>query len=556
MACVTVIEQELDERVEVTTAPPRPSALTRLKSAFPAPQPDLRPPVEKLRDGPPSDRLLSWVVTLGITALAFGLRFVGLGNPSYIVFDETYYAKDAYTLLKLGYEGSWPESANDSIAAGNVNVFTTDPSFIVHPQVGKWLIASGEWLFGMNSFGWRFPSLVFGSLMIFMTIRLARRLSRSTLIGGLAGFLLTIDGLNFVMSRIALLDVFQAFFIVAAVAAIVADRDYVRHRLADYLDRRGLRDLGGTAGPWIFRPWLVVAGVMFGLGLGTKWNTIFVMATFGILVVAWTVGARRLAGARRKSYTSLLTDGIPAFVWLVVVPCILYVASWWSWLATQGGYDRQWGAEHPDDPLVKLLGKPLASLAWYHKEIWDFHNGDYIKHADHVYAAHPAGWLVNARPIGIDAVNGIQPGVDGCPEGTETCLRVISATGTPTMWWAAAIALCVAITWWIAGRDWRFGVPALAALSTYLPWFNYTERSLFFFYAITIVPFTMICLAMTLGLILGKAGSGERRRQGAIAVGILVGLFTANFAFIYPILTDGLLTQSHWLARMWFSSWI
>ena len=51
----------------------------------------------------------------------------------------------------------------------------------MHPQVGKWIIAGGEHLFGMNSFGWRFGSLVFGTLLVLVTIRLVRRVSRSTL---------------------------------------------------------------------------------------------------------------------------------------------------------------------------------------------------------------------------------------------------------------------------------------------------------------------------------------------------------------------------------------
>ena len=63
-------------------------------------------------------------------------------------------------------------------------------------------------------------SLVFGTLLIMVTIRLVRRASKSTLIGGLAGILLTFDGLEFVMSRTALLDIFVAFFVVAAVACL------------------------------------------------------------------------------------------------------------------------------------------------------------------------------------------------------------------------------------------------------------------------------------------------------------------------------------------------
>ena len=548
--------EDLEAATEV--AAPRSSGWgQRMRRLVPTRTIDTRSAIERLWDAPPRDARLSWLLTLGLTALAFCIRLVGIAYPKGILFDETYYAKDAYTLLKLGYEGSWPENANDMIASGNADVYTTNASFIVHPQVGKWLIASGEWLFGMNSFGWRFPALVFGSLLVAVVIRLARRLTRSTMVGAIAGFLLCVDGLDFVMSRLALLDIFEAFFIAAGVLAVVIDRDYFRHRLARDLERKGLTDYGGAASPFIFRPWLIVAGVLFGLAMGSKWNAVFVVASFGVLAVVWSITARRLAGARRRSYMALLLDGLPAFLSMVVLSFIVYVATWFSWLRTQGGYDRQWGAEHPDSWQVKLLGKPLASLLYYHKEIWEFHNGDYIKHSTHVYAAHPGGWLINARPIGIDAVNGIQPGTNGCPaNGTETCLRVISATGTPTLWWLAALALLVSIAWWVAGRDWRFGVPIVAGMSTYLPWFNYTERSLFFFYAITIIPFTAICLAMVLGLILGKANAGPRRRQGAIVVGVILAIVTLNFAFIYPIITDALLTQSQWLARMWFGSWI
>ncbi len=552
----TVSAEDVEATTEATA--PRSSGWgRRIRRLVPTRTIDARSALERLWDAPPRDARLSWLLTLGLTALAFCIRLVGIAFPKGILFDETYYAKDAYTLLKLGYEGSWPENANDMIASGNVDVYTTNASFIVHPQVGKWLIASGEWLFGMNSFGWRFPALIFGSLLVAVVIRLARRLTRSTMVGAIAGFLLCVDGLDFVMSRIALLDIFEAFFIAAGVLAVVIDRDYFRHRLARDLERKGLTDYGGAPSPFIFRPWLIVAGVLFGLATGTKWNAVFVLASFGVLAVVWSVTARRLAGARRRSYMALLLDGVPAFVSLVVISFVVYVATWFSWLRTQGGYDRQWGVEHPDSWQVKLLGKPLASLLYYHKEIWEFHNGDYIKHSTHVYAAHPGGWLINARPIGIDAVNGIQPGVDGCQaNSTETCLRVISATGTPTLWWFAALALLVSIAWWVAGRDWRFGVPIVAGLSTYLPWFNYTERSLFFFYAITIIPFTAICLAMVLGLILGRANAGPRRRQGAIVVGVILAIITLNFAFIYPIITDALLTQSQWLARMWFGSWI
>jgi dolichyl-phosphate-mannose-protein mannosyltransferase len=512
--------------------------------------------IERLRVAMPTDRINGWIVTLIIGAIAFVIRYVNLGYPNKLVFDETYYAKDAYSLLKFGYERDWPSNANSKIITGNVDVMQDSAAFVVHPQFGKWLIAAGEQLFGMNSFGWRFASLVFGTLLIMVTIRLVRRVSKSTMIGGLAGILLTFDGLAFVMSRTALLDSFMAFFLVAAVACLVADREWFRNRLARYLERRELADLGGRFGPaLILRPWRIAAGVCFGLALGTKWNALFPLAAFALLSLAWDVGARRLAGAGSRTKLSIVRDGIPAFISLVVLSVVVYVGTWASWLLTSGGYDRAWGQEHPEHVTVRLLGKPLASLLHYQYDIWNFHTGDFINHAQHTYRADPAGWLIVARPIGIDAVNNIKPGTDGCL-GPDNCIRVISGVGTPALWWVAIFALVAAAILWVGGRDWRFGVPVVGVLSSWLPWFAFDSRPLFFFYAIAIIPFSVMAVALCAGWILGDAQAGDRRMVAAIVIGAFVALVAANFAYLYPILTDELLAYPKWLSRMWFRSWI
>jgi dolichyl-phosphate-mannose--protein O-mannosyl transferase len=536
----------------------RVSPLARLRSTAHA---EKLTTIERLRDGQTAlrDRLNGWIVTIAITLVAFFLRLVNLGYPNKLVFDETYYAKDAWTLWLFGYERAWPDPAektNSSVAAGDVNIYKDTAEFIVHPPVGKWLIGFGEQLFGMNSFGWRFMPLVFGSLLVLMTIRMARRLSRSTLIGAIAGILLTFDGLAFAMSRIALLDIFQAFFLVAAVTCVVADRDFYRGWLADRLEAMGVPDLAGRFGPVLWwRPWRLLAGLMFGLAIGTKWNSVYVLATMGLLSVIWDVGARRLAGADFKAWLALVIDGIPALIRLVLVSAVVYVASWWGWLTTTGGWDRDWGDKHPDDPLTQALGPMWASFLQYQRDILNFHTGDYINHVTHSYSAAPAGWLFMIRPIGIDAVNGIKPGEDGCPADVDGCLRVVSGMGTPVLWWMAAITLIVGLVWWIGGRDWRFGVPIIAAMSTYIPWFFAGTRPLFFFYAITIIPFTVTVLAMVMGLILGPA-DGPKRFRGAVIVGSLVALVVLNFAYIYPVLTDGLLTRDQYYSRMWLQSWI
>ena len=81
------------------------------------------------------------------------LRFWDLGRPKAFIFDETYYAKDAWSLLHFGVEQDYirpahkgdPDPANAKILAGNLHgLWTGDPSYVVHPPGGKWMIAIGE----------------------------------------------------------------------------------------------------------------------------------------------------------------------------------------------------------------------------------------------------------------------------------------------------------------------------------------------------------------------------------------------------------------------------
>ena len=140
---------------------------------------------------------------------------------------------------------------------------------VVHPEVGKWLIGFGEKLFGFTPLGWRVVPAVVGALMILVMIRFARRLTGSTLLGCIAGVLLAFDGLEFVLSRLALLDIFVAFFMLCAVHCLVLDRDWYRARMADHVpvqiaDARAW----GPVRALLFRP--VAAGLGHLLGPGAR----------------------------------------------------------------------------------------------------------------------------------------------------------------------------------------------------------------------------------------------------------------------------------------------
>src|SRR5262249_40681395 len=90
--------------------------------------------------------------------------------------------------------------------------------------------------------------------------------TRSTLLGCVAGLLLALDGLEFVMSRTALLDIFVMFWVLAAFAALVVDRDRTRARYAEEAVAGGG---GGPPPPPGGRWWpLPGVGVRGGRGVG------------------------------------------------------------------------------------------------------------------------------------------------------------------------------------------------------------------------------------------------------------------------------------------------
>jgi len=229
MAAVSVLSPPgVDPADPTDTAPTAGAAAVDRPGRLPGDRRTLVPPM-------PSAGLHGWIGPLLVTLLAGVLRFAHLGRPDKVVFDETYYVKDALALLRFGYERDAVKGADDTLLAqrgawDQLDIFGDSPSFVVHPPVGKWVIGLGEWAFGVTPFGWRFAVAVVGTLTVLVLARAVRRLTRSDVVGTLAGLLLALDGLHIVMSRTALLDGTLAFFVVLSFALLLLDRDWARRR--------------------------------------------------------------------------------------------------------------------------------------------------------------------------------------------------------------------------------------------------------------------------------------------------------------------------------------
>ncbi len=506
-------------------------------------------PSPRLYRALPSTGWRGWVGPVAVTVLAAVLRLVRLDRPDAIIFDETYYVKDALALLRFGYERNAIEGANDVILEQDghwqaLDIFQPTASFVVHPPVGKWVIAAGEWAVGVTPEGWRLGVAILGTLSVLLLARIIRRLTRSDVVGTLAGLLLALDGLHIVMSRSALLDLSLSFFVLAAFGFLLIDRDAVRRR-ADAWTTLGL-GRPGLLGPGLgLRPWRIAAGIALGLACGVKWSGLWYVALFGLLCVHWDRQLRLQWGAGRPMLGVAVRDIGPALLSIVGVGLVVYLGTWAGWLLTDGGYDRQWAAAHPGPSFVP---EALRSLAEYHRAAWAFHVG---LDSPHSYRSSAWSWPFMARPTSFFYET---------PEGAcaaAKCSAEVLALGNPIIWWAGLLALFHNGWRAIAGRDWRSGALLVAYGAGWIPWLVFHDRTIFTFYAVVMVPYLVGMLAISLAaLVGGPAATRRRRRWGLAAAGAVLVLVVVTTWFFLPIWTGQPLPYEQWRWRMWLPTWV
>jgi dolichyl-phosphate-mannose-protein mannosyltransferase len=507
-----------------------------------------------LLGSPLRQRLWRWGAPVAVTLLAAILRLWRLGDPRSLVFDETFYVKDAWTLLHLGYEGSWPADADKSFNAGNVNIYSTDGSYVAHPPLGKWMITLGLRVFGAgDTVGWRISTALVGILAVALLVVIARALFRSTLLATIAGGLLAIDGHAIVMSRTALLDNFVMIFTLLGFGAVLLDRGQSAGRLAHWLGRRADAGRSIEWGPALWwRPWLLAAGILFGAASAVKWSGLYFLAAFAVYTLVVDAFARRRAGVHFWISGTVFRQGPVTFLLTVPPALATYLASWTGWFVTTGGYFRTW-ADQPGNAatgVFRWVPHSIQSFLHYQASVYDFNVNEQSAHA---YAANPFGWLLLLRPTAFYYVSQAQ-GQDGCTY--SSCAEYVTSIANPILWWAGSAALFYLAYRLIRYREWRSGLILMGVVAGYLPWLLYSSRTIFQFYAIVFEPYLILALVSVIGLILGRPGDPAwRRRRGlGIVAGFLV-LVVVVSAFFYPIWTGMQVPELFARLHYWLPGW-
>lgn len=536
-----------------------------------------------------------WQVTGALTALAALLRLPNLGWPRAFSFDETYYAKDAFSLLHFGYERAFIDKANELLLAGSTDVFRDTPEFVVHPPLGKWAIALGEAAFGMNPFGWRIVMALLGIAAVALVHRIALRLNTNVHVAALAGLFMAIDGQAIVLSRTALLDQTLMFFVLATFWALVRDRDAYEHTLAmrNYLERVPLRRT--------LRPWRIAAIVFITCAFATKWSALWFALGFALLALGWDARARRVHEVERSPWLADLG-------WLVFASLLAvsgYLLSWIGWFRSADAWDRTW-----TDSATSWLPQSLRAFIYYHQQALHFH---VTLTSDHPYKASPFGWLLQLRPTSF-FFESYQPGQEPCRADTQ-CASEVLALGNVVIWWVAAATILALVLNLLARLlharlallNFRFDAsqssrvqwsavsgPLVGVAAGWLPWIYFHERTTFTFYSIAFTPFICILAAEGLALFstrrvlvpvprveaVGEVVEEEEVADGpvpatgesppaashveidelhlrrfTIAAGI-VALAVIFSMFALPIWTGTPIRYSAWQMRMLMKSWI
>jgi dolichyl-phosphate-mannose--protein O-mannosyl transferase len=415
-----------------------------------------------------------------IALISLALRLINLGTPKGFVFDEVYYV----------------DGARDYLAHG-VEVAGDSPEFVVHPPIGKWLIAIGIKIFGDDEFGWRFSGAILGTAMIVLIALIAQRLFRNSFLTIAASFLMAVDGLALVHSRTALLDIFLSFFVL----------------LSTYL--------------FLMR-WHWWAGIALGLAISTKWSALYFLALFGVVAIYRTF--------THNTGKDLIRPTIKTSVQYAIVPISIYLASWTGWFVSSLGWARDYSENI------------ATSFIHYHSQMLGFHTGLVEKHS---YQANPWSWLIMGRPTSF-----FYETPKNC--GAGQCSQEVLALGTPFLWWLGTIAIAVVIGFWIKSFAVKRYEPPLNVIvagiaAGYLPWFFFQKRTVFSFYAIVFEPFVILAIIYCIYVALLHF---ENRRNTYVIVGLGGFLILANFIYFLPLFTGDVITYDAWQARMWLPSWI
>ncbi|ETP72621.1 putative integral membrane protein [Lachnospiraceae bacterium JC7] len=268
-----------------------------------------------------------------------------------MIFDEIYHGRTAYEFLH------------------GLKIYEN-----THPPLGKTIISIGVRLFGMNPFGYRIMSLLFGAICIPVVYLFGSRITGKTAYGMLAAVLQMTEFMHYTLSRIATIDIFVAFFVLVMFYGVTA---FVQEEKEKYL---------------------ILSGAAFSLGAATKWTAIYAASGVAVILFVWllrkwrpaqtetsdnrtknrTEKERKQGGGRIGGYKGIVRIVLICIGVYIILPSIVYVLSYIPFLKA-----------YPEKNILQHAISNSIHMLSYHRGV----------NAPHPYESSWYTWLFDWIPL-------------------------------------------------------------------------------------------------------------------------------------------------------------
>ncbi len=478
------------------------------------------------------------LVCLGLYAIVLLYRlndppgsYAKPGDPPQYVHDECYQAFTAHRYA-IGDRNAWNPWGQER---GDVARFTTSDLAPyttyewIHPPIAKLIMAGFIKIFGFQPTAYRLGSMLSGlGIAVLLWIWTTRMVGPG--FGLLCLMLFMSDGMSFVLSRIAMNDIYVTCGIVAACYAMyrflemppldlpttsVEPRPDAKksspeskkeaRKKKEKIDRKreSLKDAWWrTESPGMVR-WLFATGVLFGIALATKWNAAPLYA--GAIVVT-LVRVYLLKQWRMFLYWALA---------MLAIPPLMYVLSYGYYFS---------------------LGYTWDDFTTLHQQIWWYHHN--LK-ATHPFSSEWWEWPWVTQPVWLFMHY----------DGDGAHRRIMYLMGNPLLWWLFVPSLAWVTVRYVKRQALRDACILFGFFGSWLPWM-FIGRVLFIQYLLPAVPFGVMAVATTLE---DLAGTFKLKWLPWV----WVALCWATFINFYPIWTAQPITPEdlHGSRLLWFHRW-
>lgn len=228
------------------------------------------------------------LILILILSATFSLRFYRIEFPADYVFDEVYYVYTAKEYIKSN-PAPWtfwiPPPEGKSYAW-------------VNPPLPQEIIGLSMLLFNnQQAWTWRIPGILLGTLSCFLVYKIAQELFKKKSIALLSSLIFSLDGLNFVQSRVAMLDIYLTAFILSSIYF------YLKNKFAR-------------------------AAFFLGLALACKWTAIYLLGFYILIFFGRIFSQLKLKPNFKLLLLPLKQIRLKYFVIFLVLPVAVYLLTY------------------------------------------------------------------------------------------------------------------------------------------------------------------------------------------------------------------------------------